>query len=73
MLEGKKEKLFEVVQSTEVPQIISLFHDSAGHPGMNATIISIKEKYYWCGLNKDVKDHVSWLYCVDSNSVHSRM
>ena len=60
MIEDKKEKLFEVVQANEVPQVIRRFHDSTGHPGMNSTIIAIKEKYYWFGLNKDVKDYVSW-------------
>ena len=51
--------LCEVVQVDEVSGIMHIHHDVTGHPGMNTTIKSIKEKYYWHGLSKDVKYYVS--------------
>ena len=50
----------EVVSSDRVSEIFKLYHDSAAHPGINTTVRSIKEKYFWPGLSKDVRNYVSF-------------
>ena len=42
-----------------IAEALKLYHDSAAHPGINATIRSIKQKYFWPGLNKDVTHYIS--------------
>ena len=46
-------------------QILKEFHDTfwAGHRGIWITYNKIKERYWWKGLYKDVKDFVA--FCVD--------
>ena len=51
----------EVPSSVELPSILEKYHDQIAHPGINSSVKSIKQRYYWLGLYSDVSNYVSSL------------
>ena len=51
--------MLEVARSDDLDKFFKLYHDSAAHPGINATIKSIRQRLFWTRLNKDVTQYVS--------------
>lgn len=41
------------------PTMLKSYHDDHGHFGLDKTFDSIREKYYWPNLYKEIDDHVS--------------
>ena len=39
--------------------IIRLFHDQLGHPGITRTVAAVMRQYYWQGINRDVRAFIS--------------
>ena len=45
-------------------QLIGFYHDEAGHPGRDRTILTIQQMYWWKGLREDVETYIaSCNYC----------
>ena len=58
-ISGNKVTSYEVVCSGQVEEVLKLYHDGPAHPGINATIKAIRQKYVWPGMNEDMKSYVS--------------
>ena len=50
-------KYLEIPLESEINHIISFYHDTT-HPGINATIDGIRNKYDWIGIHEDVRQYV---------------
>ena len=57
-MKGRETDL-EVPSSSQVQEIYKKFHDEVGHPGMNATVHSVQQRYTWTGMYKDIEYYVS--------------
>jgi transposase InsO family protein len=45
-------------------QLLTYYHDEAGHPGRERTTLTIQKLYWWTGLRTDVENYVnSCQYC----------
>ena len=42
-----EEKDLEVPSSSELQGILEKYHDQIGHPGINSSVKSIKQRYHW--------------------------
>ena len=48
----------------QVSEVLCMFHDQVGHPGMNATSIAIQKYYMWKGMHTEIVEYVSSLYII---------
>lgn len=58
---GSTTRQLLVVPNKLVPTVLKFEHDGKGHSGVKATIASVKLKFYWKTLAKDVQDKIR--YC----------
>ncbi|KAI6661751.1 Gag-pol fusion protein [Oopsacas minuta] len=42
----------------ELAEVLHMFHDQVGHPGMNATSTSIQKHYMWKGMHAEIIEYV---------------
>lgn len=52
-------KILEVPTRTNLDNILSYYHDTSPHPGINNTVNKIRTKYIWKGISNDVRQYVS--------------
>jgi len=54
----KKEHCQTMVPNHLIPKILKLFHEGHTHLGINRMVETIKVRYYWKGMDRDVKEHI---------------
>ncbi len=56
----KGERILKVIRRHEIEPVLYFMHDHllAAHFGITTTQERVKEKYFWPGMNKDIKDYV---------------
>ena len=56
----KSETTYQLVLPVDYRDVVLKgLHDAAGHHGRDRTLYLVKSRYYWPGVNKDVKNKVS--------------
>src|SRR6266540_449112 len=80
LIKIKPNKELKVLKRNEVEPILSLSyeHPLSGHFGLEATLIKLKERYYWPKMKNDVKSYIQTCnQCqrrektTDENELHS--
>jgi hypothetical protein len=63
-----------VVPKPYIQEVLSLNHDlpMTGHQGVNRTRARVKEKYYWCRMNKTIKAYVHSCNTCNKNKKATR-
>ena len=51
-------ELKSCVSESEVPTVLSQYHEQAGHWGFDVTLANLKQSFYWPTMREDVKKHV---------------
>jgi hypothetical protein len=54
----KKEITQTMVPYHLIPKLLRLFHEGHSHLGINRMVETIKVRYYWKGIDQDVKEHI---------------
>ena len=54
-----EESLVVVPEATDLREI-NKFHDDVGHPGINATVKGIQQRYFWRGMYNEISEYVSF-------------
>ena len=54
-----EETLVVVPEATDLREIFNKFHDNVGHPGINATVKGIQQRYLWRGMHNEISEYVS--------------
>ena len=49
----------EIPKREFVAELLRMFHDQVGHPGMNSTSSSLQNYYTWKGMNAEIVEYVS--------------
>ena len=57
----EQQKLLKVVRRFELEPVMYFMHNHllSAHFGIQATKDKVKEKYYWPGMSKDIKEYVN--------------
>ena len=55
-----EETLVVVPEATNLREIFNEFHDQVGHPGINATVKDIQQRYFWRGMYNEISEYVSF-------------
>ncbi len=60
LIRVKSNKKLKVLKRNEIEPILSLSHEHLlfGHFGLEATLIKLKERYYWPKMKNDVKSYI---------------
>lgn len=54
-----KKKIFQYVVPTDLrDEVLKGVHDEAGHQGRRRTMFLIRQRFYWHGMEKDVREYV---------------
>ena len=61
-----EEKDFEVACRADVQDILERFHDRLAHPGINSSVLSIRQRYYWPGMYTQITDYVSSAHYIST-------
>ena len=53
-----------VIPKKIVPQVIMMYYDQQGHPGYDCTAATLKNNYYWYGMDLNIETYdVGCNYC----------
>ena len=62
-----------VVPKLAIKNVLKAYHDNMAHIGQSKCIGLIKERYFWCGIDKAVIDYITnCLNCGVSKGTHKR-
>ena len=67
-----KQKPVLAIPRVLVPELLSLVHAMHGHPGIAATLILLKERFFWPNMTRDVKEYVQSCRCRMRNRSRSQ-
>jgi len=68
-----KEYFVPVIPASLTKEILFMFHDvpTAGHLGVTKTLNKIKERCFWKGMNKDIRDYIkSCQVCQETKALY---
>src|SRR6266508_2966079 len=60
LIKIKPNKELKILKRNEIEPILSLSHEHSlsGHFGLEATLIKLKERYYWPKMKNDIKSYI---------------
>ena len=69
--EGKQQGRLAIPRAL-VPEMLSLVHVMHGHPGIAATLILLRERFFWHTMSRDVRESVLSCKCRRRKRSHSQ-
>jgi transposase InsO family protein len=60
-----------VIPQSMILSVLTLYHNTAGHPGRDRCLSSLREKYYWPKMKQDTADHIRHCQTCNENKGHT--
>ena len=55
---GDDRKSQLVLPSAHIDVILKSLHNDMGHPGIDRTMLLVRDRFYWPGMDKDVENWI---------------